>query len=150
MKQQHSRRALLRLFGATPALAILPAAAMAALALPALAAAPTVDPVFAAIDLHKTAWGVFVDAVSPDDRVLAGEIPTEADYAAYEDLFEAHHQALEALFSTIPATAAGCRAAGEYFVEMDKGCMPDNSGRYFTTLLKSPLFAADGDWSAPC
>ena len=38
----------------------------------------------------------------------------------------------------------------EYVVEVDNGCLPDNGGRIAATLLRSPVFSADGDWRAPC
>jgi hypothetical protein len=39
-------------------------------------------------------------------------------------------------------TLAGLRAALEYVVEVDSGCVLDNGGRIAETLLRSPALAA--------
>jgi hypothetical protein len=51
---------------------------------------------------------------------------------------------VENFLATPPTTPAGLRAALEYVVEIDDGCLPDNPdnvGRIAAALLKSPLFA---------
>ena len=41
----------------------------------------------------------------------------------------------------VGAGGAGMRAAIEYFVKFDTGCMPDASGAFLATFLKSPVLA---------
>jgi hypothetical protein len=52
-------------------------------------------------------------------------------------------EALDELLATVPATAAGMRAAIQYLIGYDDGRLPDNIGQFLVTLLKSPLFAVD-------
>jgi hypothetical protein len=127
-----TRRAALRLFGAAPALAILPA----------LANSP-VDPVFAAIERHKVAWAAFVETCDPLDNV-EGEQEGTKEELAYMEASGAADEALAAFLATPPTTLAGLHAALAYAVEVDSDCMPDNSGRIAETLLRSPLFAGMG------
>jgi hypothetical protein len=54
----------------------------------------------------------------------------------------AANDALEAFLATPPMTLAGLRAALEYVVEVDSGCVLDNGGRIAETLLRSPALAA--------
>ena len=106
----------------------------------AVAMATPVDPIFAAIERHKAAWGAFVETVDPLDNV-EGEQEGTKEEAAYMEANDAADEALEAFLATPPTTLAGLRAALEYVVEVDSGCMPDNGGRIIAILLRSPVFA---------
>jgi hypothetical protein len=89
-------------------------------------AGPT-DPTFAAIERHREAWRLVVE--------------TESDEPAYEAIREAEQEALDALFALPPITVAGMRAAIEWMVKYDDGCVPETSGAFLATLLDSPLLA---------
>ncbi len=98
-----------------------------------LAAAPAADPVFEAIERHKTAWAAYVEATCK---------LTMPELDAYRETHDDDSgKALEAFLATPPTTLAGLRAALEYAVEVDSDCVPDNGGRIAETLLRSPLFA---------
>jgi hypothetical protein len=122
------------------ALAAFPAVAGAASLVepPAVAAA---DPIFAAIERHKTAWTAFVETVDSLDNV-EGEQEGSEEGIRYMEANAAANGALEAFLATPPTTLAGLRAALEYVVEVDSGCMLDNGGRIAETLLRSPALAA--------
>ena len=107
-------------------------AGVPALALPAVAAAEPVDPIFAAIERHKAAWKVVMDAMDVRDT----------DPRPYEEADESYTEALEALIETAPLTLAGAKAAIAYFVEWDREVLPYDSGSFLETLLQSPVFAA--------
>jgi hypothetical protein len=107
-------------------------AGVRALALPAVAAAEPVDPVFAAIERHKAAWKLVMQAMDTRDT----------DPQPYEEADELYEEALEALITTAPLTPARTKAAIAYLVEWDRDCLPDDSGRYLETLLRSPIFGA--------
>jgi hypothetical protein len=130
--------------------AIITAGAVGAtLALPAVAAAsiapshPDAE-LFGAIERHRAAFAAFVDTCGPTDTVLAaqqGREVTQADEDAYDDAHAAEEGALSELKATAPLTLAGMRAAIQYFVGFDEGCVPEDSGEYMATLLRSPIFA---------
>ena len=109
---------------------------------PSLAAAPSLtlqsppDPILAAIERHKKAFDIFADA-----SVAADENASEANEAALARATAAEREALDALYQTPPQTAAGMRAAVAHFVEYDMGCVPECSGRFLSTLLRSPVLA---------
>jgi hypothetical protein len=128
-----TRRAILAGLAATPVVA-----------LPAIAdALPGADPIFAAIEAHKTAFARFGDVCELTDKVLAKKeerIITDEDESRYAEANDAERAALDELLSTIPQTTAGARAALEWLVEYDAGCVPDASGRFVETLLRSPVF----------
>ena len=104
------------------------AGAGALAAVSAVAGTLTVDPVFAAIEAHRTTWAKVVAANG------AG------DFALGKKLYPAAARALAALMETAPTTMAGVRASIAYFIEWDEGCMPEDSGTYLRTLLRSPIF----------
>lgn len=115
-----------------------PASAVFA-ALGVAAAIPVLDPVFAAIERHKSAWDAFDAACSLTDNALArqqGREVTKADEAAFERANVAEQEALDGLMSTSPTTLAGMRAALEYAKPDDDSCI-----RVVATLLASPLLA---------
>src|SRR5277367_1482875 len=85
-----NRRSALGAFASVPALAILPVAALAAH-----------DPVFAAIERHKAAWGAFVETVDPLDDV-EGEQEGTKEELAYMEANGAADEALEAFLATPP------------------------------------------------
>ena len=91
------------------------------------------DPIFDLIEAHREAWAKAVEADYADE--LATE--REARHRLAED-------ALAKLLETPPATIAGAKAVISYLVEWDDGCLPDTSGEYLPTLLRSPLFAVAG------
>lgn len=104
------------------------------------------DPIFAAIERHKAAWRGFMLTCDLADEVRAqqeGREVTEADTAAYEAASCNAAAAFEALIGTVPTSTAGARAAVAYLVEYDHGCVPQNSGRYLATLLRSPVLQAE-------
>jgi hypothetical protein len=103
-----SRRALLRLFGAAPALAVLPAAAM--FAKPAVCAP---DPVFAAIAEHERLEAAFnVICAKYEDR--GPDEMTDEENAEYNAAMDADNAALEAVARTVPTTRDGAGAALRY------------------------------------
>jgi hypothetical protein len=120
------------------ALAAFPAIAGAASLVAPSAAA---DPIFVAIERHKTAWTAFVETVDSLNSV-EGEQEGSEEEIRYMEANAAANDALEAFLATPPMTLAGLRAALEYVVEVDSGCMLDNGGRIAATLLRSPALAA--------
>ena len=122
------------------ALAAFPAVTGAA-SLVAPPAAAAAGPIFAAIERHKTAWIAFVGTVDLLDNV-EGEQAGSDEEIRYLEANAAANDALEAFLATPPMTLAGLRAALEYVVEVDSGCMLDNGGRIAETLLRSPALAA--------
>lgn len=119
--------------------------------LPALAAAPEPDPIFAAIDRHRTCFVTFCEAIERTDNVLAdqeGRKVTEADHAAYRAASRIEADALDALLATEPRTKAGARAALEHLIEYDADCVPEACAAFLPALLKSPVLA--DDWEAAC
>jgi hypothetical protein len=122
-------------------LATAPAAALLA----AYGAVPIVDPIFAAIEQHARDWARYVDLSIRNDCVAAeqdGRTITQEDEAAFKAAGLTADESLAALKVTAPTTLAGMRAAIEHFVEFDKGCIPEDSGYFLATLLRSPLLAA--------
>jgi hypothetical protein len=122
------------------ALAAFPAIAGAA-SLVGPPAAAAADPIFVAIGRHKTAWTAFVETVDSLNNV-EGEQGGSEEEVRYMEANAAANDALEAFLATPPMTLAGLRAALEYVVEVDSGCMLDNGGRIAETLLRSPALAA--------
>jgi hypothetical protein len=119
------------------------AAAVFATVKHAAGGAGPVDPIFAAIERHKAAWAAFREACDLTDEVRAdheGREVTEADEAAYEVCNKAEQEALDALFALPPITLAGMRAAIQWIVEYDCGCM-ETASDFLPTLLDSPLLA---------
>ena len=105
----------------------------AARTMPKVAPKRAADPIFTAIEIHREAWDVYVriDNTEPRNPALHKRAGKAADHA------------LGILMDTVPTTLAGIRAALAYFVEFDKGCVPNTSGEYLPTLLLSPVFAAE-------
>jgi hypothetical protein len=128
-------------------------AVMAGLAAAPVAGLPAVagavagnDPIFAAIERHKSAWRAFLPTCDLTDEVLAkqqGREVSEADEAAYEAAGDAETEALDALVETAPTTKAGARAAIEWLNEYDRGCEPREVGRFAMTLLRSPVLQSE-------
>jgi hypothetical protein len=94
------------------------------------------------------AWAAFVETCDPLDNVEGEQQGTKEELAYIEANAEAD-EALEAFLATLPTTLAGLRAALECAVEIDRDCHPDNGGVFAETLMRSPLFAAEGDGRAP-
>ena len=90
------------------------------------------DPIFDLIEAHREAWAKAVEADYADE--LAAE---------REERHRLAKDALAKLLETPPATLAGVRAIIEYLVEWDKECIPEDSGEYLPTLLRSPIFDLD-------
>jgi hypothetical protein len=156
-KGLQTRRAALGALACVPALAILPAAALAT---PSTVEAVRsvadgwikgpvgADPIFAAIERHKATWTGYMDLSDRTDDVAAEEEgwrATQADREACDAASDAETECMDALLATVPMTAAGARAAIAYLVRFDDECMPDMSGRFLATLLKSPLLAETAD-----
>lgn len=118
---------------------------MATSVLPAVAAVrPTdpTDPIFAAIERHRLAFKVFVEASLAADEVKAERDGREVTHEAEDRLdaaIIADAEAAELLVSTAPQTKAGLAAAVAWLLEYDKGCIPDTSGRFLRALATSPL-----------
>jgi len=94
------------------------AATATCMALPAVA---QTDPIFAAIERHKEAYKAFYK-----DEDLTQEEGDEETAAC------------EALLATVPTTKEGIRAALEWLIKFDEHCVPETSGKFLPTLLKSP------------
>jgi hypothetical protein len=114
-----------------------------ALAIPKIAAmAALPDPIFAAIERHRSTWAA-VEAMAPIvDEVAAmrkGRKVTQADWEASERASAMDEQALNLLLNTAPTTAAGMRAAIQYLFGYDDGRLPENIGQFLVSLLKSPF-----------
>lgn len=130
-----SRRAALGALAHLPALAILPAAA---------AIAP-VDPIFAAIERHRAAFALYADLCARTDEAAAeqeGREITQVEREAFATAGVDETESRDALIATAPTTIAGLRTAIDHLVKFDSGCLPDTSGYFLATLLKSPLLAA--------
>lgn len=116
-----------------------PAAAVVA-GIPAL----TVDPIFAAIERHRAAEAICLDTVNPADIIWCNQngVPLTPEAVAANDAAnKAEYAALTALIATVPTTLAGVRAAVTYFVEFDEANVPETSGKFMRTLLRSPALA---------
>jgi hypothetical protein len=108
---------------------------------------PGADPIFAAIERHKELFAIFTGTCDRADEVKAkreGREVTEADEAALEAACDAEMDAAAELVAIPPTTVAGMRAAIEYIVEYDKGCVPHSCAQFLATLLESPLLAVEG------
>ena len=101
-------------------------ASVSALAMPAVATAEPVDPIFAAIERHRAAWKLVMDAMDVRDT----------DPRPYEEVDKLIDEAKETLMTTAPLTLGGVKAAIAYFVEWDRDVMPEDSGKYM-----EPCFA---------
>jgi hypothetical protein len=125
-----NRRAILGAVVAAGAAAasVLPAARVAAT--PALSVEP--DPVLALAAKVRAAWERFEEVLIEDDE---GERCDEADR-----LFEAAHAEL---LGTPPTTLAGARTVIAWLVEFDEPNVPETSGEYLRTLIRSPIFAQE-------
>lgn len=132
-----TRRSTLRLFASAPAAAFFAAGAVATVS--------ATDPVFAAIDRHKEAVRIWLDAETAADagRAIQEGLPkpTEADIAHSDRASAAETKAFDELFVTLPTSIAGLRAAIEHIIKYDEDSIPEASGRYLATLPNSPLFA---------
>lgn len=114
----------------------------AAAVLPAAAAPQLIDPIFAVIERHRSAFREFVAASLAVDEVKAlrdgREITQEAE-DRLDAAVEANEEAADLLTSTAPTTMAGLAAAVAWLLEYDEGCIPDTSGQFLRTLASSPL-----------
>ena len=103
MKTHTTRRAVLAGAAALPALAIIPAAAIAAAG---------VDPIFAAIEKHRQAEAAFVGVY--DNEIMRGAVYLTPAIKAVEDrageLCGRSSAAYVELVKMTPATLAGCAA----------------------------------------
>ena len=97
------------------------------------------DPVFAAIDRSRAAWLALGSVLTQADE--AGKEPDEGELAAAHAV---DTEALDNLLKTTPETLAGARAAIAWLVKVDYGSVPERSGKYMETLLRSPIFAPEG------
>jgi hypothetical protein len=89
------------------------------------------DPVLALVTKVRAAW----------DRY--GEVDEEADEGdrLSNEANRVLHTAMDRLLETPPTTLAGAREALAWFVEFDRPNVPEKSGKYMRTLLRSPIFA---------
>jgi hypothetical protein len=117
-----------------------PALAVGVAAATPSSAAPSIDPVFAAIERHKEAFAAF-DAVCPRlDSALAdqeGRTITEDDQDAYDEAQEGETEAFEAM-ADLPTSIAGLRALLAYIVEYED---PDSVTDTLIALLDAPILA---------
>jgi hypothetical protein len=92
------------------------------------------DPVLTLVAKARAAW----------DRL--GEVLNETETGEGKRVDEAH-RVLDAanaeLLETPPTTLAGARAAIAWLVECDKENIPEKSGAYLRTLIRSPIFAQE-------
>jgi hypothetical protein len=134
------RRAALRsIMATTGGLLTVPALAVG-VAAATLAAAPSIDPVFAAIERHKTAFAAFNAACPRLDSALAdqeGRTITEDDQDAYDEAQEGETEAFEAM-ADLPTSIAGLRALLAYIVEYED---PDSVTDTLIALLDAPILA---------
>ena len=108
-----SRRSLLACVPAT-AVAATPVAVVAAVAV-----AAGLDAVFAAIEAHRAAWSLFSDTPDPTDTHAAawkGRTATDADHAAYDEIFEAEDDAWDTVLAYPCETLEAVRAKAAYLV----------------------------------
>jgi len=85
------------------------------------------DPIFAAIERHKEAYKAFYKCEDMTPEEIAEE-----------------DAACEQLLTTVPTSKEGIRAALEWLVKYDTGMIPDTSGKFLPTLLKSPALTQGG------
>ncbi len=104
-----SLRELVRLFGATEEAKL--------------------DPIFPAMKRHYELWLRYVELDYTDPR----------DEEARSRANEAESVALEHLLSIAPTTLRGLRTIIAYLVEFDRDSLPETSGEYMATLLRSPV-----------
>lgn len=89
------------------------------------------DPILALIDSHLELWRKAI------------EIEFGLDYCSSERRAEIHapaHAVFAKLLETPPTSISGTRAIIEYLVAWDDGNVPEDSGEYLQTLLRSPIF----------
>ena len=86
-------------------------------------------------------------AACPEIKTL-GDVESEVlGETEEEDRVIAAHRVLGAalaeLLETPPTTLAGARAAIAWLVEYDEPNIPETSGAYLRTLIRSPIFAQE-------
>ena len=105
------------------------------------------DPVFDAIERHRAAYARHVTACGRSDKIKAreeGRTVTKADEREHDAADHAEREALIALFSTSPQTAAGARALIDCVSRMDFVIRSDEGlPTLFAALLRSPIL--DGE-----
>ena len=97
------------------------------------------DPVLAAIERSRAAWLALGSVLTRADE--AGREPDEGALAAAHAV---DTEALDNLLKIPPETLAGARSAIAWLVKVDYGSVPERSGKYMETLLRSPIFAPEG------
>lgn len=97
------------------------------------------DPVLAAIERSRAAWLALGSVLT--QAADEGREPDEGELAAAHAV---DTEALDNLLKTTPETLAGARAAIAWLVKVDDGSVPERSGKYMETLLRSPIFAPEG------
>jgi hypothetical protein len=141
MKAPMNRRAAFGAFASFGALAAVPAIAR----VPIPANASPDDPIFAAIERHRAAFALYADLCARTDEAAAeqeGREITQVQREAFATAGVDETESRDALIATAPTTIAGLRTAIDHLVKFDSGCLPDTSGYFLATLLKSPLLAA--------
>ena len=89
------------------------------------------DPVVALVKTARDAW----------DRVGAAE--KAEDQRLVDEALGAFHEIMGNIQETPPTTVAGARAAIEWLVQYDEPNIPETSGEYLRTLIRSPIFALE-------
>lgn len=105
--------------------------------------ASSADPIFAAIERHRTAEARYCAACGLTDEVAAdrqGRTIAAADHAEFDAADSAEREARDALLATAPQTPSGARAAIRYCIDVDG--LEQYLSAFLETLLKSPLLAA--------
>lgn len=115
---------------------VLAAGAIAATALPAagrVLAHAEPDPSLARLAKVRAIW----------DRI--GEIlkANAEDEAAITEAWRVFDAAEAEFLETPPTTLAGARAAIAWLIEYDRPNIPETSGEYLLTLIRSPIFAQE-------
>ena len=111
-------------------------ACVPALSLPAFAAVYS-DPVYAAMERHRQAYDVLMDAWAKTRGGLLLE--DEADKRRWYDVGTAEEDTFKAVLATKPTTRAGAIACVRHVADI--GLVTDELGAWLVMLLGSPLVA---------
>jgi hypothetical protein len=93
-----------------------------------------VDPVLTIVAKLRAAWRRLGEAIEETER---GEGPLVDEVQRVLDAAKAE------LLETPPTTLAGAREAIAWLVEFDEPNIPETSGEYMRTLIRSPIFAQE-------
>jgi hypothetical protein len=92
---------------------------------------PEPDPVLAMVQAARKAW----------ERVGAAE--KAEDQKLVDEALGVFQATMDRIQETPPTTVAGARSVIEWFVQYDEPNIPEESGAYMRTLIRSPIFAIE-------